>query len=41
MKAYSTEIGKRMRREEDLEPEVDEDDHVEDWYERYTRPGGK
>ncbi len=39
MKAYSAELGKRMRREEDEVPDVEED--VVDWYERYVRPGGK
>ncbi|MCK5397726.1 MAG: hypothetical protein KAJ33_05710, partial [Thermoplasmata archaeon] len=41
MKAYSAELGKRMRKEEDIEPEINEDDHVVDWYEKYVRPGGK
>jgi len=40
MKAYSAEQGKRMRREEDIEPE-DEERDVVDWYEKYVRPGGK
>ena len=41
MKAYSADIGKRMRREEDIQPDIDEEEDVVDWYERYVRPGGK
>jgi ATP-dependent Lhr-like helicase len=41
MKNYSARLGKRMRREEDIQPEIEEEDDVVDWYERYVRPGGK